>query len=188
MTTRHLNPDAIRLEESFFAEENAKLLEKLRKEARTRERRVALKAALRIDDEDVIDALVELDLYPETVVAFGLVPLVEVAWADGIIESKEREAILRAAHERGIKDGSTTCRLLENWLDRKPAPEMLVTWKVYVRTIAAQMPVDRRLLLKAGILTQAREIAEAAGGFLGFGSKVSEVEEKVLSDLASAFE
>ena len=62
MPNHTLNPDALRMEESFFAEENAKLLHKLRNEAKDKERRDALRAALRIDNERVIDALVELDL------------------------------------------------------------------------------------------------------------------------------
>ena len=188
MSGRHLNPDALRLEETFFAEENSKLLEKLREEARSKERRDALRDALKVDDEGVLDALVELDLYPETAVAFSLVPLVEVAWADGYIEAKEREAVLKAANSRGIVKGSTTCQLLENWLEQRPGPEMLETWKAYVRAVVSAMREDRRSIFKTGVLAQAREIAEAAGGFLGLGSKVSAVEEKVLADLESAFE
>ncbi len=187
MPRQTLNPDALRLEESFFAEENAKLLGKLREEAKDKERRDALRAALRIDDEGVIDALIELDLYPETVVAFGLIPLIEVAWADWEIQDKEREAILKAAFDRGIEPGSTTCELLENWLLRKPEPEMLETWKHYVGVIVEKMDPNNRALIRDGILAQAKGVAEAAGGFLGFGSKISNAEQKVLDDLAAAF-
>lgn len=182
-----VNPDALRLEASFFAEENAKLLGKLREEAKDKERRDALRAALRIDDERVVDALVELDLYPETVVAFGLIPLIEVAWADWEIQSKEREAVLKAAFDRGIEPGSTTSELLENWLLRKPGPEMLETWKHYVAVIVEKMDPNNRALIRDGVMAQAKGVAEAAGGFLGFGSKISDAEQKVLDDLAAAF-
>ncbi|RLE32963.1 MAG: hypothetical protein DRJ61_08310 [Acidobacteria bacterium] len=188
MPKHTLNPDALRMEESFFAEENAKLLHKLRNEAKNKERRDALRAALRIDDEGVIDALVELDLYPETVVAFGLIPLIEVAWADWEIQDKEREAVLKAAYDRGIEPGSTTCELLENWLLRRPGPEMLETWKHYVGVIVEKTDPNKCAMIRDGILAQAKGVAEAAGGFLGFGSKISAVEQKVLDDLAAAFE
>jgi len=184
---RPLNPDAIKIEEAFFAEENAKLLEKLRQEARAKERREALGAALRVNDEHVIDALVALDLYPETIVAFGLVPLVEVAWADGEISPKERKAILEAAAGRGVEKGSTTCELLENWLQRKHGPELLQTWKHYVGAIAAQMDAETVNALKERVLGEARAVAEAAGGILGLGFAVSASEEKVLEDLEGAF-
>ena len=188
MPNHTLNPDALRMEESFFAEENAKLLEKLRVEAQAKERRDALRSALRIDDEGVLDALVELDLYPETAVAFSLIPLVEVAWADWVIQDKERKAIMDAAHARGIQPDSTTSQLLENWLTRKPEPEMLDTWKKYVGVIIEKMDSHHRSVFRDGLLAQARSVAEAAGGFLGLGSKVSEAEQKVLDDLASVFE
>ena len=188
MPNHTLNPDALRLEECFFAEENAKLLHKLRNEAENKERRDALRAALRIDDEGVIDALVELDLYPETLIAFRLIPLIEVAWADWEIQDKEREAVLKAAFDRGIKKGTTTYELLENWLLRKPGPEMLETWKHYVGVIVENMDPNNCAMIRDGILAQAKGVAEAAGGFLGFGSKISAVEQKVLDDLAAAFD
>ena len=187
MPNNTLNPDALRMEESFFAEENAKLLTRLREESKDKERRNALRAVVRIDDESVIDALVELDLYPETVVAFSLVPLIMVAWADWEIQSREREAVLAAAFDRGIEKGSTTCELLENWLLRKPGPEILETWKRYVGAIVETMDANNRSLLRDGVLAQAKGVAEAAGGFLGLGSKISDAEQKVLDDLASAF-
>lgn len=187
MPNHTLNPDALRLEESFFAEENTKLLEKLREEAKDRERRDALRAALRIDDDGVLDALVELDLYPETAVAFSLIPLIEVAWADWEIQDKERKAVLNAAYARGIEPGSTTCQLLENWLLRKPEPEMLATWKHYIGVIVEQMDAHHRVVFRDGVMAQAKGVAEAAGGFLGFGSKISDAEQKVLDDLAAAF-
>lgn len=188
MKTKHLNPDALRMEESFFAEENAKLLAKLREEARSKERRDALRAALRIENEGVLDALIELDLYPETAVAIGLIPLVEVAWADWQIQSAEREAILKAAHDRGIEAGSTTALLLDNWLTKRPGAEMLQTWKKYITALIADMDAHHRSVFRDGVLAQAREIAAAAGGFLGLGSKISDEEKKVLDDLAAIFD
>jgi len=41
---------------------------------------------------------------PETVLALQLVPLAAVAWADGKIEPREREAVLKAAAAQGIEE------------------------------------------------------------------------------------
>ena len=188
MSDKTLNPDALRLEEAFFAQENSRLLDKLREESRQRERRDALRAAMGVKDEALIDALIELDIYPETAAAFSLVPLVVVAWADGEIQSREREAILEAANGRGIEKGSTTCQILENWLNHKPSDDVVTTWKHYVHEISASMDESRRATFRDGVLAQAKNVAEAAGGFLGLGSKVSDTEAEALEDLASAFE
>jgi hypothetical protein len=109
-------------------------------------------------------------------------------WADGEIQSREREAILEAANGRGIEKGSTTCQILENWLNHKPSDDIVKTWKHYVHEISASMDESRRATFRDGVLAQAKNVAEAAGGFLGLGSKVSDAEAEALEDLASAFE
>jgi hypothetical protein len=184
--TAGLNPDALQMEEAFFARENAKLLKKLREEASLHERRDALRAALNLDDDEVIDALIELDVYPETAVAFGLLPLVEVAWADGGVTPREREAILKAAGERGVDQDSTTCKILENWLQHRPEPELMETWKRSIRALLSAMDQSTAAIMKDGILHRTQQIAEASGGFLGFGSKVSAAEARVLEEIKAA--
>ena len=41
--------------------------------------------------------------------------------------------------------------------------------------------------MQGPIIDRARAVALAAGGFLGIGMRISDVEEKVLGDLAKAF-
>lgn len=173
------------LEESFFELENQKLLARLREEAARESKRATLRAALKIDNDKVLDHLVELDLTPETIVAFSLVPLVEVAWADGEIQDKEREAILRAAAERGISQGSINHALLDNWLRRQPPAALLETWRHYAKALLDALGPDDQRLMRERTIGGARAVAEAAGGFLGLGS-ISAVEKAVLADLESA--
>jgi tellurite resistance protein len=173
------------LEESFFELENQKLLAKLREQAARENKRDTLREALKIDDEKALDHLVELDLTPETIVAFSLVPLVEVAWADGEIQDKEREAILRAAKERGITSGSASHALLDNWLRRQPPAVLLETWRHYAKALLAVLGPDEKRLMRESMIGNARAVAEAAGGFLGLGS-ISAVEKAVLQDLESS--
>jgi len=113
------------LEESFFERENRRLLEKMRAEAEKERKRERLRAALKIDDDALLDRFIELDLCPETVMALGLVPLVFAAWADGEIQSREREAILRAAAERSIPVDSDNYRMLRDWLEHRPGTYIL---------------------------------------------------------------
>ena len=42
--------------------------------------------------------------------------------------------------------------------------------------------------LRDDLLQRAREVAESAGGILGFGGKISKQEQKVLDELAAAFD
>jgi hypothetical protein len=180
-----LRKAGLALEESFFARENARLLKQLKEKAAIAERRAALKEAMNLDNEKVIDALMTFDVEPATVAAFSIVPLVAVAWADGEIQAKERAAILKAAEERGIAIGTPNHELLESWLDRKPGPALIETWKAYAVEIGLSLDPGLATDLRERMVGRARAIAEAAGGFLGIGA-ISKAEQAVIDDLESA--
>ena len=180
-----LKKSARALEESFFARENEKLLKKMRAEAAREKQREQLQEVLKIDNEQILDRLVELDIDPETAMAFSVLPLVEVAWADGAISSKERKAVLRAAEERGIAAGSTPCQLLEDWLEHKPEAELMDTWKGFMRSLMDSLDPEIADAVNERIMTRTRAVAEAAGGFLGMGS-ISPAEQAVLDEMEHA--
>ena len=78
-----LNSAARKLEDAFFAKENARLLQQMRERTRQQERRAAMREVVRVNDDALIDRLIGLGLEPETMLALQLVPLAAVAWADG---------------------------------------------------------------------------------------------------------
>jgi hypothetical protein len=179
-----LNNSGKSLEEAFFAKENARLLEQLRAKAQREERRKALREVILIQDDGLVDHLLDLGLGPETVLAVTLIPLAMVAWADGSIEPKEREAILRAGAEKGIVPGSVAGQVLNSWLTEPLSAELVATWRRYIQTIWPELtPHERGEVRKMG-LERARMVAEAAGGFLGLGSRISVQEQAVLDDLS----
>jgi hypothetical protein len=182
-----LKEKARALEDSFFARENAKLLQQLREESVKEGKRKEFQEYLNIDNDEIIEALVELEVEPETLVAFSLVPLVEVAWADGQIQPKERDAIIKAAVERGVEEGSPTCDLLRNWLQTKPDPRLLEVWRGYIDELKESLGERSRAHLKSGTMGRAKAIAEAAGGFLGVAS-ISAAEKQKLEELEWAFD
>jgi tellurite resistance protein len=179
-----LQKSAKAMEESFFARENEKLLQKLRAESEAQHRRESLQEMLQIDNELVLDRLVELDLCAETIAAFTVIPLVEVAWADGTMSPKERQAILDAAAERGISAGSTNYQLLQNWLDVKPETRLFEVWQHYAQELLKGLDPDTAAELRQGTIARTTEVAKAAGGFLGI-NKISDEEQAVL-DLVAA--
>jgi len=182
-----LKAKAKALEDSFFAKENERILQELRSVKAREEKKKEFREYLNIDSEEIIDALVDLEVEPETLIAFSLVPLVEVAWADGAIQPKERDAIIKAAIERGVEDGSPTCTLLRNWLQTKPDVMLLEVWKAYMKELKASLGERAREHLKSGTMGRARAVAEAAGGFLGVAS-ISAAEKKMLEELEWTFD
>jgi hypothetical protein len=182
-----LKAKARALEDSFFAKENERILQELRAATAREEKKMEFREYLNVENEEVLDALVELAVEPETLAAFTLVPLVEVAWADGEIQTEERDAIIKAAIDQGVEENSPTAQLLKNWLKTPPAPQLLSTWKGYIEELQGSLSANTRAHMKTSVVGRARAIAEAAGGFLGVAS-ISKAEKKMLEELERAFE
>jgi len=176
------------LEESFFAKENARLLERLKSESKEQEAAAALAAVTGMNDRDVLEQLVALGIEADTWAAISLVPLVEVAWANGKVEPKERRAVLSAAEAGGIAPGSPSHQLLERWLDHRPDGRLMKAWGEYIVDLCANLGDGEKTLVKEDIIGRARAVAKAAGGFMGLGSKISAEEEVVLRQLEKAFD
>jgi hypothetical protein len=176
------------LEEAFFKKQHEAQLAKLRQKQEQAEARESLAAASGItDDEDLLDRLAALGIRAQTLAALTLIPLVEVAWADGKMEARERDAILKGAESSGIAPGSPSYGLLEIWTQDRPAQDLMDSWKAYIGALVAELSADQKWHLEERIVGRARTVAEAAGGFLGLGSKVSADEERVLKELEEAF-
>jgi tellurite resistance protein len=179
-----LNNAGKTLEDAFFAREDAKLLEKLRERARQQERRAAMRDVVRVQDDALIDHLIELGLKPETVLALQLVPLAAMAWADGSIEPREREAVMKAAAAQGVAPDGVAGQMLESWLTEPSGAELVDAWKRHVRALWPSLSPKERSEIRASAIERARSVAEAAGGFLGLTSKISPKEKAVLDELA----
>jgi len=186
MSQKFLEDRRRSLEEAFFAKKNRELMERLRRQQETEEYMLALRVASGIQDEELLERLHALGMSAETVAALSLVPLVEVAWADGGVAAAEREAVLRAAHAVGIASGSDAEALLDQWLEERPPAEVVDAWKEYISALAAELGPDALSALETEVMERARRVAAAAGGFLGAGA-VSGKETDKLDELSRAF-
>lgn len=178
-----LRNDAARLEAAFYAGDSAGLLDELRRTTDEGARRAMLREVVKIKDERFLSRLVALGITPETALAVALIPLVFVAWADGKLEDREREAILKAAAERGVAADRIAQKLLKSALSRPPDPRLLTLWKSYVARLWGCFTADESWQMRSNVLRSAREVAESAGGFLGLTSKISPEERRVIEDL-----
>lgn len=188
MTKEFLGDRKKALEESFFARENARLLEQLKTEKGTHETRQALAKVSGIKSDEILEKLCALGINSDTWTAVSIAPLVEIAWADGKVDDSERQAVLSGAEANGIISGSPGYQLLESWLAHRPDGRLLEVWGAFIVGLCAELGEHERESLKKQILGRARSVAEATGGFLGLGSKISNEEEIILAELAKAFD
>ena len=175
------------LEEGFFAKQNQQLLEKLKADKEKVQSKAGIRELTGISADEVLELLVRLNLNQETMSALALFPLIEVAWADGAVDEKETAAVLDAAHASGVLKGSSSHTLIEGWLKLKPPETLHVAWYNYVRALVGSIKPEDKALLKNELLGKARTVAEASGGILGMGSKVSKAEHEMLTKLEQAF-
>jgi hypothetical protein len=177
-----------KLEDAFFLAQDAKLIEQLRLMEKMKESKEALRKVSNIRNDAVLEKLISLHVRPETLVSLGQVPLIEIAWADGAIDAKEREAMLKAVVDAGFDKGSINYTVIESWLTHRPPKSLLSAWIHYAQGLCESLTTEEKQNFRKKIIDRATAIAESSGGFLGLGNKISNAEQKVIHMLESAFE
>jgi hypothetical protein len=173
--------------DSMFHEQEQEVRKAFRERMEKIGQREQLTQVSGIHDEAVLDRLIALDIGPETLAALEIVPLVFVAWADGGVQADERETIIEFAQAAGIRPQDGRYPLLEHWLKRRPKAEALDAWKHYVKDLCQRLEKPEIEKLKHELLDRAEEVAKVAGGFLGFGNKITDSEQRMLEELEQAF-
>ncbi|MEZ6059223.1 MAG: hypothetical protein R3C19_02560 [Planctomycetaceae bacterium] len=187
MTTDAFRRRESALEEEFFHRVDEELKQKLKEKWRREADREELKANTHIMDGSVLDELLDAGIRPQTVQALNLFPTVHVAWATGSVVEKEKEAVHHAAKQAGLDPDSEAWHVLDWWLHQRPPESLLKAWKDYIHALKDVVPPDTFAALKRQTVAAARDVAEAAGGFLGL-LPVSAAEHKAIDELGASFD
>ena len=173
------------LEEEYFHRKESDLLEKLRRRAKTEENRKAIADASSIADEDILTTLQELGYTRGTVRLLHLIPLVQVGWMSGRVTANEREMILRAADLHGIAPETEAYKQLNDWFDHRPSDRFFEQTLAVIRQFLGTLSPEEHARRVGSLLTFCLSVAEASGGILGIGGKVSAAEQEILERIAS---
>ena len=171
------------LEEEYFHRKERELIDKMRVRAAADEQRRRLGEMAGVADEEVLRDLQELGYTPETVMMLYLVPVIQIAWAEGGVSQKERDLIVKAARSRGITEGTPCDQQLNIWLTTRPSDEMFEKSLRAIRTLLQAQSSDAREASEKDLLSLATAIASASGGIVGFGA-VSAEERQILSHIS----
>src|SRR5918996_2333609 len=114
------------LEEEYFRRKDKELIEKMRKAAAADEARSEMAKRTGLGDPELLKELEELGFTPETVILLPLVPIVQVAWAEGGVSDAERHLIVKLARARGISEGTAADAQLMQWLNQRPSDRVFV--------------------------------------------------------------
>jgi len=175
------------LENVFFEKYNSQLLDQIREKKQHEFDRDRLAKVCGVTDEDFLELLLDQDIQAESLAALVLVPLAVVAWADREMSAEEIRVILEAAHEMGIKDGTSALKLLNYWLVHPPTDKLIEAWTAYASVLSSQLEPDERKQFGDNLLHWAEKVAKATGGVLRIGPKICKREREALARLAEAF-
>lgn len=186
MTDKEVFGDRRRaLEDEYFHRQERELMEKLRQRGLEDATRRGMSERTGVADEEILRDLQALGYTPETVMLLHLVPLLQMAWAEGSVSDSERDLILEAARARGVDKDSAADRQLAAWLTDRPSEELFEKTLRAIGAILQLRSSEERDASEKDLVTRLTAIASASGGILGFG-KVSPQEQEMLARITQA--
>lgn len=136
-------------------------------------------------DPKVQAELDELGLDEDSYRAILLLPLVEVAWVDGIIQPGEREAILAYGEGNALLAGGAR-EVLEGWLETRPDHVTFARGRSILVELAHRPEglEDLDVAHISDVVAHCQAIAESAGGLFDRFFTASAEEKKAIEQIA----
>jgi preprotein translocase subunit Sec63 len=174
-------------EEQYFLKKETELLDEIRLHAACRSERRDLAEATGFADEEILRELQDLGYSRETVRLFHVLPLLQVAWADGFVTRQERELIVGVARTRKFYEGSASDAQLQDWFRNKPSEQFFTRTNRIINTLLTALAPEERSANSDRLVALCTDVASASGGFLGLG-KVSDAERLAIEKVAAELE
>ena len=176
------------MEETYFRQEDAKLLEKLRQNAKLDEIAAALRDQLHVQNPDLLLRVRNLGITADNASALFLAPLLQVAWADGSVSKDERDTVLRLARQREVEPESPAYAQIVEWLKVRPSDELFDTAVEVLKAGFSVLPPAEQEERLQRVVEACNEVAMASGGglaqLLRLGNSVSSMESSMLDKIA----
>lgn len=175
------------LEEDYFRRKDRELIEKMRLAATAEEDRGAMGRRTGLDDPATLTELQALGFTPDTVALLPVLPVLEIAWAEGEITTAERALIVRFARTRGIDEHGAADEQLARWMTHRPDDTVFQgARRLVTAVLSSESSRAPGRLTADDLVAYCEEIAAASGGLLGLRlGSISAEERELLSRLAS---
>jgi hypothetical protein len=188
MTNDHPLGDRGRsLEEDYFRQRDRELIEKLQRAKAAHDARQELSATSGLQDPELLDELQALGFTPQSVSLLPLVPLIEMAWAEGGVSAAERDIVIKLARSRGIAEGSAADRQLADWLAGRPAADVFARARRLLRAMLQSPSQEQAAMTADELVKYCEDIAAASGGLFGL-NRISASERALLAEIAANLE
>ncbi len=172
------------LEDEYFWKKDRELIERLEREAADARVREGLERASGLHEPEAIQELHDLGFTPETVTLLPIVPILQVAWAEGGIRAAERDLLVAFARSRGIEEGSAADRQLTAWMTTRPPEAVFTGAGRLIRAMLESGTAPGSNLTAEALVAYCERIAASSGGVFGLG-RISAEERTLLSRVAA---
>lgn len=181
--TKPLDRMARAHEEEYFRSHNRELIDALKAKLERHDRAEGLAEATHIHDDALLERVAAQGIDKDSMAVIHLVPLLQVAWADGEIQPDEKDLILEAATLYGIEGGPARARL-DAMLKAPPSAEFVDAAIDFIKALLAALPEAEAEQACENMTTLALHVAEANGGIFGLIGKVEDTEKRALKAIA----
>jgi hypothetical protein len=171
------------LEDEYFRRKDRELIEKIRQAAAAEQVRQEMGRQTGLTDPTLLKELEDLGFTPDTVALLPLMPIIQIAWAEGGVTDAERALVLQLARSRGIAAGSPGDAQLTRWLATRPPDTVFARAGRLIRAML-ESGTEPAGLSADNVLKYCEEIAAASGGLLGIG-RLSAEERKLIAGIAA---
>ncbi len=172
-------------EDDYFRKKDRELIEKMRQAAAADRAKTELSTRTGLSDPALIAELGALGFTPDTISVLPLVPVVQMAWAEGGITPAERDMLIRLARGRGIAAGGAADQQLSDWMARRPSDDVFARAMRLIRAMLDTGTAVDGSLNADDVIKYSESIAAASGGLFGIG-KISAEERETLGQIVSA--
>jgi hypothetical protein len=115
-----------------------------------------------------------------------LAPLVQVAWAHGVVSGRERHLIFKAAREDEIDERSPLNESLHEWLTNQPSRRFFDRCLDRLGKMLREMTVREREERRSQLLARCRSIAQVSDDErFDCGEGISSEERRLLEEIAA---
>lgn len=156
----------------------------MRREAAAEQTKRDMGAKAGLNDPEMIQELQLLGFTTDTVVLLPLMPLVQIAWAEGGVSEAERQLIVKLARSRGIVEGGAADRQLSEWLASRPDAQVFTRATRLIRAMLASPASGSPGLTADDVVTYCESIAAVSGGVFGM-KRISAEERALISAIAA---
>lgn len=172
------------LEEEYFRKKDRELIEKMRRAAAAEQAQQEMSRKTGLLDPEMLRELQDLGFTPASVSLLPLVPVLQMAWAEGGITSAERELLVRLARSRGIEEGSAADQQLTTWMRSRPDETVFNRAGRLIRAMLEVGSGGTDVLSAEDLVRHCEAIAAASGGVFGIG-RISAQERTLLIAIAA---